>query len=375
MKERLIRVCHLSSLHVARDTRIFYKSCRSLAGHYEVTLIAVHDREEHVEGVHIIPFRRLKNRYWEMLTASLRMFPKALRARASIYHFHDPELIPCGLWLRLLGRKVVFDVHEHFAADIYDKPWIRRKKLLARIYSFWEKRAAARFELILAERSYAPHYAALGARYTVILNYPDVPFLKQYRVMSERPEHNLFYIGILLESRGLLQIAEALWLLKQKGRVFHFHCVGALYSGLAQKLESLPFYGAIREQMHFYGRMDLPEGYSLSREMGIGLCVIRRMKNSEWSYPTKIFEYMSVGLPLITSDFELYKSVVERHACGLCIQPEDAEALARSITQMAENPDLRLQMAENGVKAVEKYYSWASQETKLLELYRRLSLS
>lgn len=373
MKPRRIRVCHLSSLHVAKDTRIFYKFCRSLASQYEVTLIAVHDREEVVDGVRIVPFRRLKNRVWEMLTASLRMFPKALRSKADIFHFHDPELIPCGLWLRLLGRIVIFDVHEHFAADIYDKPWIRRKKLLAGIYAFWEKRAARRFELILAEHSYAPHYAAMGARYSIVLNYPDEPFFRQFRNLNERPAAHLFYIGILLETRGLFQIAEALYILKKQGRIFYFHCVGALYSGLAQKLESLSFYGEIKDQMKFYGRLDLPEGYRLSMNMGIGLCIIRRMKNSEWSYPTKMFEYMSVGLPVITSDFELYRNVVEHNHCGICVNPEDPAQLSAQILLLADQPEVRAEMARNGVQAVQSFYSWKSQETKLLSLYQRLT--
>lgn len=308
-----------------------------------------------------------------MLLASLRMFPKALRTRADVFHLHDPELIPCGLWLRLLGRKVIFDVHEHFAADIYDKPWIRRKKLLAAIYAFWEKRAARRFELILAETSYTPHYAALGAHYTTVLNYPDEPFFRQFRVLTPRPAQNLFYIGIILETRGLFQIAEALWILKKQGRIFHFHCVGALYSSLALKLEALPFYVEIRDQMFFYGRCDLPEGYRLSMNMGIGLCIIKRMKNSEWSYPTKMFEYMSVGLPVITSDFELYRSVVERNHCGVCVDPEQPEQLAAQIVELADNPQRRLEMAINGVRAVESDYTWKSQERKLLALYERLN--
>lgn len=367
------RVCHLSNLHVAFDTRIYFRFCRSLAKDYEVILIAVHPREERVNGIRIVPFRRLKNRYWEMATASLRMFPKALRARADIYQIHDPELIPCGLWLRILGKKVIFDVHENFAADIADKPWIRHKRLLAALYNWWEKRAARRFELILAENSYAPHFKALGASYTVVLNYPDLPFFRPFRTMEARPENHLFYIGILLETRGLFEIAEALFILKKQGRIFHFHCVGELYTRLEQRLQRLPYYEEIREQMHFYGRRRLDEGYALSREMGIGLCIIHPMKNSVESYPTKMFEYMSIGLPVIASDFPLYREVLDQHDCGLCVDPMKPAALADAILQLADQPDLRRQMAENGVKAVEAHYSWESQEKRMLEVYRRLS--
>lgn len=366
------RVCHLSNLHVAFDTRIYFRFCRSLAKEYDVTLIAVHPCEEVVKGIHIVPVRRLKNRYWEMATASLRMFPKALRARAAIYQIHDPELIPCGLWLRLLGKKVVFDVHENFAADIADKPWIRHKRLLSTLYTWWEKRAAKRFELLLAEDSYAPHFKALGASYTVVLNYPDLPFFRPFRKLDARSEEHLFYIGILLETRGLFEIAEALYILKKQGRIFQFHCVGELYSRLEQGMNKLPFYNQIREQMHFYGRMRLDEGYALSKGMGIGLCIIHPMKNSVESYPTKMFEYMSIGLPVIASDFPLYREVLEAHGCGLCVDPRNPEALASAILTIADNPTLQAEMAENGVKAVEAHYSWESQEKRMHEVYNKL---
>lgn len=368
-----IRVCHLSNLHVAFDTRIYFRFCRSLARDYDVTLIAVHPREEVVNGIRIIPIRRLKNRYFEMVTASLRMFPKALRVRAKVYQIHDPELIPCGLWLRILGKKVVFDVHENFAADIADKPWIRHKRLLSTLYAWWEKRAARRFHVFLAENSYAGHYKALGANFTVVLNYPDLPFFRPYRNLEPRPELNLFYIGILLETRGLFEIAEALYLLRRQGRIFHFHCVGELYSRLENRLKKLPYYGEISSQMHFYGRMRLDEGYALSKEMGIGLCIIHPMKNSIESYPTKMFEYMSIGLPVIASDFPLYRAVIDTHQCGICVDPMNPEALARAILQLADNPELRAQCAVSGVKAVESTYSWDSQEAQVLEVYRHLA--
>jgi glycosyltransferase involved in cell wall biosynthesis len=282
-------------------------------------------------------------------------------------------LIPCGLWLRLLGKKVIFDVHENFAADIADKPWIRNKRFLSALYRWWEKRAAKRFELILAENSYAPHYEALGARYTVVLNYPDLEFFRQFRKTEDRNPFNLFYIGILLETRGLLQIAAALWLLRQQGYIFHFHCVGEWYSRLEKKLLSLPYIHEIRDQIHMYGRLRLDEGYALSRDMGIGLCIIHPMKNSTDSYPTKMFEYMSIGLPVIASDFPLYRQVVDGSRCGICVDPLNVEGLAAAILSIAQDRAKAGEMAVNGTQAADAHYSWKSQEEKVMALYARLS--
>ncbi len=355
------------------DTRIFYRFCKSLSQEFDVTLIARHPKQEVIEGVRIIPFRTFRNKYIRLIAAPLLMFFKALGTRARIYQIHDPELIPCGLMLRWLGKKVIYDVHENVAEDIFDKPWIRNKRMLHSMYVMFEKLAVRNCSVILAESSYEKRFRQLNARFVTVHNYCDVQFFDPFVNLGERNGNNLFYIGILLESRGMLQIAEALYLLKQRGRVFYFHCVGELYSDLYEKIYSLPYIDEIRSQLIFYGRQNLEVGYEISRNMGIGLCIIHPMKNSVESYPTKLFEYMAVGLPSIASDFPLYRSVVSGHQAGLCVDPMNPVALADAIEQLEQNPELRLQMAASGREAVMREYRWETEKDKALELYRSLA--
>ena len=152
------RVCHLSSVHLATDTRIFYRYCTHLSVQYDVTLIAVHPQNERRQGIHIIPFRRFKNKLLRVLLTWFLMFFKAMCVRAELYHLHDPELIPCGLLLRFMGKKVVLDIHENVAEDIFDKPWIPAKKILYACFHFFEKRAIKSMPIILAENSYVARY-------------------------------------------------------------------------------------------------------------------------------------------------------------------------------------------------------------------------
>ena len=100
-------VCLLTSVHSAFDDRIFHKEAKTLAKRgYKVVLIAQHDKEETVAGVRIIPLPKPKNRFERMTKVTWRLFIFALKEKASVYHFHDPELILIGLTLKLLGKKV-----------------------------------------------------------------------------------------------------------------------------------------------------------------------------------------------------------------------------------------------------------------------------
>lgn len=346
--------------------------CRTLSSRYQVHLIAIHPEETIKDGVHIHPFKRYHDRKFRIAFGWLLMFFKAIRINAKVYQLHDPELIPCGLLLRIFGKKVILDIHENIAEDLFDKPWIKRQKLIYNIFSVFEWLACRCFHIMLAENSYEKRYHKLTKNCTTILNFCDTEFFKPFEKKSYKHGLDLFYIGIVLENRGILEIAKALYLLKLKGHQANFHCVGELYSDLDKKLKSLDFYEEIRGNLHFYGRMSLEEGYKLADKMDIGLCVIWPMKNSMESYPTKLFEYMSVGLPIITSDFPLYKTTVEGNGCGICVNPKNPEELSEAILKIHQDVEKSELMVENGKKAVFEKFDWKSQSPLLMGVYERV---
>src|SRR5690554_3414713 len=108
----MTRVCHITSVHIAYDTRIFLKECRSLAkAGYEVKLVAQHPKREMVDGIEIIPVNRTsKGRLSRILFFVWRVFFVAIKTKSQVYHFHDPELVPAGILMRLMGKKVIFDI-------------------------------------------------------------------------------------------------------------------------------------------------------------------------------------------------------------------------------------------------------------------------
>src|SRR5438093_974126 len=118
-------ITHITTVHPIFDTRIFHKECKSLARQgVTINLIVSHDKKETIEGVQVIPLPFFKGRVARMFIKPILALIAALKTRADLYHFHDPELLPLGVFLKLLGKKVVYDAHEDVSAQVLNKYWI-----------------------------------------------------------------------------------------------------------------------------------------------------------------------------------------------------------------------------------------------------------
>ena len=132
------RVCHFSSVHHVWDTRVFYRECISLAKEFDVTLIAIGEEGSYTrEGVKVIAIAKPKNFFERFFYTVFKVFILAVKQDAQIYHIHDAEMVPFGIILSLLGKSVIYDIHENTHDDILLKPWIRPniRMLLAKAYN------------------------------------------------------------------------------------------------------------------------------------------------------------------------------------------------------------------------------------------------
>jgi glycosyltransferase involved in cell wall biosynthesis len=295
---------------------------------------------------------------------------KALELECDVYHFHDPELIPVGLKLKKMGKKVIFDIHENIEKQIRSKQYMNpfARKLIAMAYRMYEQRNLGKFDcLILAELSYLKVYGAMNGCCEIVLNMPDIDCLKQFRTF-QRDRNEIFYVGSITNARGFDVTIAALKLLDSRGVDFKMHFIGPYDQSVLKLAET----EGLSDRIVFYGRMPFDEAYALSNHVKVGLAVLKPIDNHVESYSTKIFEYMAIGMPVITSNFKLYRDVIDVHECGICIDPFDAEALADAIQYCFENGNEVKRMGDNGVKAVESLYSWAIEEKKLLHLYKEI---
>jgi hypothetical protein len=134
------RICHITTVHSANDVRIFIKECRSLSqSGYEVFLIAPETPMSLTDiSVNIKFIHKERGRFLRLIRAQWHALKEALKLKASLYHFHDPELILMGLILKLMGKKVVYDVHEDLPRQILTKEWL--PSLESKIYCPYRSR-------------------------------------------------------------------------------------------------------------------------------------------------------------------------------------------------------------------------------------------
>lgn len=365
-------VAHLTSAHPRYDPRIYLKQCMGLADHgYKVSLVVADGLgHENAGGVDIIDVGLLPGRINRIFRTTDRVFQAALGLNADIYHLHDPELIPAGLRLKWHGKRVIFDSHEDVPVQLLSKPYLNPWVLhwLSRMYAGFEKFACARFDGIVAATPFIrDKFVHINPRTVDVCNYP---VLGEFTPCDNwrRKRDEVCYVGGLSAVRGARELVAALARVRADVRL---NLVGAFSEhDLRAELEREPGWGRVNE----WGILDR-DGVRRTYENSLaGLVTLHPIPNYLEALPIKMFEYMSAGIPVIASDFPMWREIVVGNACGICVDPLDPQAIARAIDYLVTHPKEAEQMGSNGRRAVAEKYNWNVEESKLLWFYAGLRM-
>jgi glycosyltransferase involved in cell wall biosynthesis len=368
----MTKVVHVTTSHPVLDSRIYYKECCSLrdAG-YEVVLIAAHERDELIDGIRIRSLPQASNRFDRAWRLARLAYQYCLDEQADIYHFHDPMLLPWLARLARKGRLVIYDMHESVVRDILTKPYILAplRPLVAATSWLALKWWLSSQTVIFAEQSYQRDYPWIK-RSVAVQNLPRLDKLAVIEAEKQIPPA-VGYLGSVTALRGSLRMLEALAILQREGQDLGLEWVGYAtpehQAELERHVERLGL-----KHVRFHGRLEPQDAWQVMAGCIAGLAVLADIPNYRESYPTKLFEYMALGLPVVVSDFLLYRSVIDNAQCGFCVDPADPQAIAEALRQLSESPAMAEEMGERGRAAVLEQYRWETEEHKLLALYHEL---
>ncbi|WP_078555870.1 glycosyltransferase [Bacillus alkalicellulosilyticus] len=366
------KVVHISTVHHPFDPRIYHKECKSLkkAG-YDVNLIVTAtDVEINSSSIPIIHLKKHNNRLLRMLFSTTEAFIKAKRSKADYYHIHDPELLPVAWLLKKKNNVVIYDVHEDYETSIAQKNYIPKlfRKGISKVYSIVEAFFSKKLEICLAEKYYREKYS----KGICILNYP----ILNQELLNNKPydmpiQSKVLYTGNVTIDRGAFIHSRLPSIDPSLSVYFIGRCPVDLADRMYEVAEGKQEQIIINGKGKYVRKEDIDASYIETRWLA-GIALFPPTEHYMKKELTKFFEYMTAGLPIICSDFPVWKDFIKKYKCGIAVNPNDDQEIKNALNYIRNNPNEAKLMGENGKKAIRTSLNWSIEETKLIKWYCEL---
>lgn len=370
MPPEACRIVHFTTVHPRDDSRIRSKEVAYLARDFDGVCLFVQDGlgdEIDPAGYRIVDTGPRLKRLSRMASGGWRMFRAVRAARPQVAHFHDPELLPWALLLKLSGIPVVYDVHEDMPEQVKHNPGLPRiaQRTLSPFVRFAEWIGAKLLDGVVActptiEDRFPP------AKTTLVRNFP---ILEELAAPTKRPQAGrpleFAYVGYISEVRnifGMMQAVDKLPFPDARLRLAGSFAI----EETEHKAKAMPEWSKVR----FDGWASREQVAQLLSEVRAGLVLLKPVEHEMLTLPIKLFEYMAAGLPVISSDFPLWRSIVEEAGCGLLVDPLDTDAMAAAMQWIAEHPEEAQAMGARGREAIETRFNWRNEADTLARFYR-----
>lgn len=378
--DKKFKVCHLASKHKMNDMRIFEKECKSLAkAGFDVTLIGFGDtaKTEVIDGVRCISlFCPIKNNLELLRKRNKMSLETALEVDADIYHLHEPELLPVGMKLKRKGKIVIFDSHEYYGWQLRDnihkikviKVPAFLMKVFGNLYMHYEKHVCMKIDGVVqvCTMNGVDYFDHRCQKTLFIRNLPSFSDYTRKTPIDYSQGPAVAMIGGITKERGITQLVEAAHHAKAK-----LLLAGAFSPKTYEtELKESPAYACV----DYKGFLDKKGMVALLEEANIGASTLLNVGQYDKidTLPTKVYDYMSMQLPVVISNTDFAQKMNEKYHFAICIDPEKPEDIADAIKWLKEHPEQAVEMGNNGRKAIEEEFNWEKESEKLVDFYKNL---
>lgn len=363
-----MHIAHLTTVHHPQDPRIFHRQCKTLrdAG-YTVHLVAQRSTSATVEGIRVHALPEVSGR-WARLKLQGPLYHTARSIPATVYHIHDPELIPIA-WLlkRTTGASVIYDMHEDYRGH---GPMQGR---VLRALERWAFRWVD--HVVYANAAHRSIVDGATVPATRIPNYPVAP--DNEKVSPRHVPRRVLYTGVMADQggRGLSNLIALARHLHNDTHDWRMRLAGVCYVDAdrmhAERAIAEYRVGETVERVGwsvYVPHEELKPHYPAS---DVGLMLAMSHPNMQTKLPTKFYEYLQYGLPILCSDFPLWRAFIEKHGCGAVVPPGDAEAAAEVLRNWRNNPGVYDACARAAYRASLKF-RWKHVAPTLRSVYQRV---
>ena len=222
------------------------------------------------------------------------------------------------------------------------------------------------FYVVIAEKAYQYRFKDAVR----VLNYPATRTDLKKNVRKKWDTINLIYTGSVSVDRGALQFADILKALPEA----ELYVVGRCDDQL--KLDIIKSAEDVKDRLHLHiSEQGLPyheiAKFYARGDWAYGIAVFPKTDHYFEKELTKFFEYLQNGIPILCSDFPVWRELVEGAGAGVCVDGDDVIEGIRSRYETIKDKDTWVKMSQSALAAAEKY-TWESQLEELLNLYDRI---
>ena len=374
----MTRVLHIAHGHVKDDIRIVQKECMSLYRNGYEVYYATLDKEDGrraPEGIHFVPIHEENKSFLVNYVINQNLLNEYCvvieRIKPEIVHIHEYGI---SFLVDIIKKsypqiKVIYDVHEDNMFFNYERDMEKYGKaaayVVAHLRGYKEHIACKKADVVV---SATPHLKKLLCKYTrnisVIRNYPIV---RSNSVKGNAGKDNICcYVGGVTKERGITDLIKISSQIEGK-----LYIAGPVRDNYLRQLENR-YFDTFNAKWFYEGFLNRNEVHELYSKSSVGVCLLKPTENYYHSLPIKLFEYMEAGLPVVVSDFPVWREIVEGAQCGYCVDEENLDEIREKINYLFNHPEEAQAMGENGRRAVLEKYNWGVEEKKLLQIYREL---
>ena len=364
--------CYLTGLYSRYDVLIFERQGKSLveAG-FRVTYIVCDDKpDETIGGIEIISTGfKPKSRWDRFLNTSKILLDAALKVDADVYQISDPELISLVKPLKKRGKKVVFNLREYYPDMLKTKHYIPKsfRSIASKCYERMMRNTLKKYDAVFAVTSWIldiiqKKWGAANAY--LLTNFPRVnqDFHLTYEEYCRRGDV-LCYEGTIYRVSRQENVFKAL----ENLPMVHYVLAGKIDENYAY-IKNLPYW----EKVEFIDGFELKDLKNIFAKSTMAN-VFRDFGGNDGSLGViKIFESMEAALPVLLADVPLYRSMVEKYHCGICVDPNNTQQIEDAIRFLVEHKEKAYRMGQNGRRAVVEEYNWEKQARNYIKIINSL---
>jgi glycosyltransferase involved in cell wall biosynthesis len=374
-----MKICHLTTVHPAKDARIYYRMCAGLAAKKIATTLIAPEPFKDERFLHASRWNRRIGHASRPRRVGIAL-RAALAENADLYHFHDPELIPMALTLKAIrpSRAIVYDVHEDYPSMMQHKYWLpeslRPVASTGVTMAHW---LAGKFldGIVTADTAVEQDFLRFAAgKIFCFYNFPTLALFGSPGPEPVAIPADLVYLGGMSERSGIYVVLDALRLLRDRDGLRPTLRLAGYTDGQQGRRaidEAIRARGLAR-QIEFQGRLAHDQVPNWLRAGRIGLVPLQQIDKFLKNIPSKMFEYWACGLPVIASDLPPARRFVTPGENGLLFAAGNAVSLASAIHRLLESPQTAVLMGSTGRRQVESDWNNEAQIDGLIDFYHRI---